>query len=106
VAQGAALHLQCHFFMILCIMEFTFRRTLRTRLSRSQAWQSWWREERPSTFNAIIARDCPADGKLNGQTSGGGRCRSSSGSSSTGMPRSIPLALSHAHLLFSTALCV
>lgn len=24
---------------------------------RSQAWQSWWRENRPSTFNAIIARD-------------------------------------------------
>lgn len=24
---------------------------------RSQAWQAWWRENRPSTFNAIIARD-------------------------------------------------
>ena len=24
---------------------------------RSQAWRAWWRESRPSTFNAIIARD-------------------------------------------------
>ena len=24
---------------------------------RSQAWQAWWRENRQSTFNAIIARD-------------------------------------------------
>ena len=36
-------------------------RQLRTKLSRSQAWQSWWSEARPSTFNAIVARDCPAN---------------------------------------------
>jgi hypothetical protein len=46
------------------------RRSLRTRTFRSKAWQSWWREERPSTFNAIVARDCPPT--ENGRTSSGG----------------------------------
>lgn len=45
-------------------------RSLRTRTFRSKAWQSWWREERPSTFNAIVARDCPP--LENGRTSSGG----------------------------------
>ena len=45
-------------------------RSLRTRTFRSKAWQSWWREERPSTFNAIVARDCPPT--ENGRTSSGG----------------------------------
>lgn len=34
-------------------------RVLSTKKSRAHAWQGWWAEHRPSTFNAIIARDRP-----------------------------------------------
>jgi hypothetical protein len=51
---------------ILALFDRNYRDSLRRAWKQKEAWHSWWREERQSTLNAVLASQCPAPrpGKL------------------------------------------
>jgi hypothetical protein len=44
-------------WVVSLFVDKDYTRALRTNFNRTAAWQSWWSEERQSTFNALIRRD-------------------------------------------------
>jgi hypothetical protein len=51
----------------LALSDRQYRQNLRCTWQQKEAWHSWWREERQSTLNAVLAVQCPvpaASGEL------------------------------------------
>eukprot|EP00882_Tetradesmus_deserticola_P023308 GHRQ01025361.1.p1 GENE.GHRQ01025361.1~~GHRQ01025361.1.p1 ORF type:complete len:128 (+),score=10.67 GHRQ01025361.1:262-645(+) len=51
----------------LALSDRQYRHNLRCTWQQKEAWHSWWREERQSTLNAVLAAQCPtaaASGEL------------------------------------------
>jgi hypothetical protein len=44
----------------LALSDRQYRQNLRCTWQQKEAWHSWWREERQSMLNAVIAAQCPA----------------------------------------------
>ena len=44
-------------WVVSLFVDKDYAHALRTNFNRTAAWQSWWSEERQSTFNALIRRD-------------------------------------------------
>jgi hypothetical protein len=44
-------------WVVSLFVDRNYASSQRSRWSRPAAWQSWWGEERNSTFNALIRRD-------------------------------------------------
>lgn len=44
----------------LALSDRQYRQNLRCTWQQKEAWHSWWREERTSTLNAVLAAQCPA----------------------------------------------
>lgn len=43
----------------LALTDSSYRQRLRCTWQQKEAWHSWWREERQSTLNAVLAAQCP-----------------------------------------------
>lgn len=46
---------------LLGMFDAQYRDSLRLTWQQKEAWHSWWREERQSTLNAVLAAQCPAE---------------------------------------------
>lgn len=56
----------------LALVDRDYRANLRRTWQQKEAWHSWWREERTSTLNAVLAAQCPAPPPGSNSSSGGG----------------------------------
>lgn len=45
---------------VLALGDSTYKQSLRRTWQQKEAWHSWWREDRQSTLNAVLAAQCPA----------------------------------------------
>lgn len=44
---------------LLALSDSNYKQSLRRAWQQKEAWHSWWREERQSTLNAVLAAQCP-----------------------------------------------
>lgn len=71
---------------LLALFDASYRDSLRATWQQKEEWHSWWREERTSTLNAVLAAQCPAapGGDGIGACARAHACTASGGSSSVG----------------------
>lgn len=52
---------------LLGMFDAQYRESLKLTWQQKEAWHSWWREERTSTLNAVLAAQAPAAAGTSGQ---------------------------------------
>ena len=73
---------------VLSAVDGSYAESRQRTWQRQQAWHHWWREDRTSTLNAVVANARGGDGSGSGGGGSGSLTRSSSGGASAARPPS------------------